>query len=344
MEQDNDAGGKTWRSVDELGQRELRTVLGTFLTGVTVITSNAADGTPRGFTANSFTSVSLQPPMILFCISKATASYDILTTCDRFAVSILRGTQREISIMFSSNADRQAKMSQSVGHARDWPPAIDDTLGALICRRGAVHDAGDHSIVLGEILFAHAAAGEPLGYFRGGYVDIGAASSDIERLRREAVRIALLIDDSGKILLKRDAAGHSWELPSAPLVSGDNHRRTIPTLLDYLGVAADLSTLFSVFQDETDTFSTIVYRGETFRPVLKTIFRDGVEYRLFGSAEEPWNLIRRKSQAEVVRRYFDERKSSVFGVYWDTPDAAGRIASFRENPRQWRQQGDPTSS
>ena len=343
MAQGNDVGAETWRSVGELGQRDLRTVLGTFLTGVTVITANAADGTPRGFTVNSFTSVSLEPPMILFCISKAAASYNTFTTCDHFAASILRGTQRDISIMFSSNVDRQSKISKTIG-SENWPPAIDNALSALVCRRGPVHDAGDHSIVLGEILFAYAAAGEPLGYFRGGYVDIGAASNDIERLRREAVRIALLIDDGGKILLKQDAAGNSWELPSAPLVSGDNHRQTIPTLLDYLGVAADLSTLFSVFQDEADAFSTIVYRGETSRPVPETTIRDGVEYRLFGNADEPWNLIRRKSQAQVLRRYFNERKSSVFGVYWDTPDAAGRVASFRENPKQWRQPGDSITS
>ena len=67
---------------------------------------------------------------------------------------------------------------------------------------------------------------------------------------------------------------------------------------------------------------------------------NGFGYGLFGGDEEPWNLIRRKSHAAVLRRYFDERKSSVFGIYWDTPDLAGRIASISDKPRQWRKQGD----
>ena len=343
MNEERDPGVEAWRTVAELGQRGLRSVLGTFLTGVTVITTRDADGVPRGFTANSFTSVSLEPPMILFCIAKAAASHGAFTACERFAVSMLKAGQRDLSQVFSSNADRQAKFAQAAHH-EGWPPVIDDALGAVVCRRGAVHDAGDHSIVLGEILSAYATAGEPLGYFRGGYVDIGAAAHDIDTLRPEAVRIALLIDDRGRVLLRHDTPGDAWELPSAPLVAGNLHRQTIPALLGRLGVVADLSTLYSVFQDEGDAFSTIVYRGETSQPVAPGGVIDGVGYRFFAIDDEPWNLIRRKSHAEVLRRYFTERKSSVFGIYWDTPDASGRIASIHEHPKQWRRQGESIGS
>lgn len=96
-----------------------------------------------------------------------------------------------------------------------------------------------------------------------------------------------------------------------------------------------------MFQDQGDAFSTIVYRGESDRPVAESTTRDGIEHRLYGSAEAPWNLMRRKSFAEVLRRYFNERKSSDFGIYWDTPDAAGRIAALADRPKQWRTQGRP---
>src|SRR5690348_18311076 len=91
--------GDVMAAIDPL---ELRRAFGTFMTGVTVITTHGADGSPRGFTANSFTSVSLDPPLLLVCIGKGAASLDTFLHADGFAVSILAEAQKEASGIFAS--------------------------------------------------------------------------------------------------------------------------------------------------------------------------------------------------------------------------------------------------
>lgn len=347
MNEPDEAGAAPWKSTLELGPRELRTVLGNFLTGVTVITTRHADGSPWGFTANSFTSVSLVPPLVLFCLGKAAASHGAFTRCHSFAVSILRDSQRDVSQRFSSTADRMTSLlSQEApaGMPANAPPVIADALGTLVCRRGAVHDAGDHSIVLGEVMYVRSAAGQPLGFLRGGYVELGASAGDVERLHLGAVRIAVLIDDGGRILLARRAPDQPWELPSAPLLAGEKHRRAIPRLLEQMGTDVDVAALYSVYQDEADSFSTIVYRGESRQAIAASVSKGGQELQSFSVADEPWTRMRSKSESAVVKRYFDERASSAFSIYWDTPDEAGLIAPVGEPPRKWRNPSQPTSS
>ena len=339
MERREAESAAPWRSTHDFGVRELRTVLGNFLTGVTVITTRDADGSPWGFTANSFTSVSLAPPLVLFCIGKAAASHGLFTHCNSFAVSILRDTQRDVSRRFSTAADREASLLSAdapPGMPPDAPPVIAGALGTLVCRRGAVHDAGDHSIVLGEVMYMRSALGQPLGYLRGGYVELGVSTGEIERLHFGAVRISVLVDDAGKILLARRAPNLPWELPSIPLLAGEKHRRAIPRLLEQMGADADVSALFSVYQDEADSFSTIVYRGESRQAIGASGSKGSTELQAFGVADEPWTQVRSRSEAAVLKRYFDERASAAFSIYWDTPDDAGRIASFGEQPRKWR--------
>ena len=91
--------GEIMAAIDPL---ELRQAFGTFMTGVTVITTRGTDGSPRGFTANSFTSVSLDPPLLLVCIGKGAASLDSFIAADGFAVSILAETQKKASGIFAS--------------------------------------------------------------------------------------------------------------------------------------------------------------------------------------------------------------------------------------------------
>ena len=81
---------------------ELRRAFGTFLTGVTIVTTRDADGTPCGMTANSFTSVSLDPPLVLVCIGKGSSNIAAFEVADRFAVNILGGDQAELAMVFSA--------------------------------------------------------------------------------------------------------------------------------------------------------------------------------------------------------------------------------------------------
>ena len=150
-------------------QRTLRDALGCFATGVTVVTCLDRSGNPVGLTANSFTSVSLQPPLLLVCIAKAAASASALTDAANFAVNVLQTGQQPASIRFSTrDEDRFGTTPWSRGEA--GAPILKDSLGVFECERFAVYDGGDHHILVGEVIKASFdAALDPLLYFRGRY-------------------------------------------------------------------------------------------------------------------------------------------------------------------------------
>jgi flavin reductase (DIM6/NTAB) family NADH-FMN oxidoreductase RutF len=150
-------------------QRTLRDALGCFATGVTVVTCLKPDGEPAGITVNSFTSVSLDPPLLLVCLHKMAASAEALTAASHFAVNVLQNEQQPASITFSTRVeDRFGKTPWSCGEA--GAPILLDSLGVFECERHAVHDGGDHHILIGRVVKATFDAGlDPLLYFRGRY-------------------------------------------------------------------------------------------------------------------------------------------------------------------------------
>ena len=158
-----------------LDPRALRNAFGAFATGVTVVTAIADDGRPIGFTANSFTSVSLDPPLVLICIAKRAGSFDIFRSAGAFAINILQEGQRDISTTFASpRPDKFAGLPCAT--AKTGSPVLQDCAAWLDC---AMHDqveAGDHVILIGRVVdFAHSSR-TPLGYYSGSYLgwpDVG---------------------------------------------------------------------------------------------------------------------------------------------------------------------------
>jgi len=150
---------------------EFRKALGAFMTGVTVVTTMSSDGTPRGITANSFTSVSLQPPLILVCLAHSAASHHVFTATEAFAVSILNKEQRAISAKFASS--RSDKFVGTEWHrAITGSPIIQSSGAWLDCVKHDAIDAGDHTILIGRVVgFGHRPS-MPLGYFGGQYVSL----------------------------------------------------------------------------------------------------------------------------------------------------------------------------
>lgn len=148
--------------------RTLRDALGCFATGVTVVTC-LHDGEPTGLTVNSFTSVSLDPPLLLVCIGKSAASARALTTASHFAINVLQTGQQPASIRFSTRAeDRFGTTAWACGEAGS--PILEQSLGVFECERFAVYDGGDHHILVGRVVKASFDAGlDPLLYFRGRY-------------------------------------------------------------------------------------------------------------------------------------------------------------------------------
>jgi flavin reductase (DIM6/NTAB) family NADH-FMN oxidoreductase RutF len=155
-----------------LDQREFRTALGQFATGITVVTTCSPDGEMLGITANSFNSVSLDPPLILFSLEKGALSRPAFEAAGFFAVSILSESQVALSQNF---ARTQGDKWRGISFER-WTtgsPILQDCLSAFDCRTYAIHDGGDHLIFIGEVLrFDIKAEGDPLIYFRGSYTSL----------------------------------------------------------------------------------------------------------------------------------------------------------------------------
>ncbi len=151
---------------------EFRKALGHFTTGVTVITVEREPGKIHGMTANSFTSVSLNPMLILVCVDKSAKMLHLLEKKKRFGISILKAGQEAISEYFAKR-EHSVEAEQRLGiHFRPTPSGasvIDGTLLQMSCNVIASHIAGDHTIFVGEVEDSEVHEGEPLLYFRGEY-------------------------------------------------------------------------------------------------------------------------------------------------------------------------------
>ena len=136
-----------------------RQALGAFATGVTVITIATPEG-PMGITANSFASVSLDPPLVLWCPAKASHRYPHFRAADRFAVHVIDADQKHIGDGFTRSKTAFEGLDWQPSHA--GVPLIAGVLSCFECNREAVHDAGDHVVILGRVMRAHARDGAPL--------------------------------------------------------------------------------------------------------------------------------------------------------------------------------------
>ncbi|WP_331734360.1 flavin reductase family protein [Streptomyces sp. NBC_00887] len=156
---------------------ELRGVLGRFATGVTVLTTGR--DTPQGMTANSFTSVSLEPPLILVCVKRTAALHDAILTEKAFAVSVLSGAQKDVAKYFADRTrprgSREFDAVDTTPGQHTGAPVLTGAQAWLECGLAAVHDGGDHSIFLGSVLdIGRAESDDPLLYFGGGFHRLSA--------------------------------------------------------------------------------------------------------------------------------------------------------------------------
>lgn len=156
---------------------ELRQSLGGFATGVVVVTCSGSDG-PCGITANSFSSVSLQPPLVLWNIAKVTNSLQAYIDAEYFAINVLSSEQKSLSSHFAQS-DHTSFESIEFTQTSEGVPILPRTLACLECRTHQVHDCGDHYIIVGEVERHRINHGEPLLFFRGQYAEI-VNSSDVE--------------------------------------------------------------------------------------------------------------------------------------------------------------------
>lgn len=148
--------------------RELRRALGSFATGITIVTARAPDGRLAGVTANSFCSVSLDPPLVLWCLAGSAPSRTIFSHASHFAVHVLAEDQLALSDRFckpSRNKFAGLETAEGLGGA----PILDGVVALFECRREQRHDAGDHVILIGRVERYHHTNRAPLVFHASGF-------------------------------------------------------------------------------------------------------------------------------------------------------------------------------
>lgn len=145
-----------------------KAALSRWATGVTVITTRTPGGELAGFTASSFSSLSLEPPLVLFCLGDAAVSLPAFQAADGFAVHVLADNQKELSIRFAQQGgDKFDGLAYREGNRS--VPLLQGCLAVLECRKVQVYSGGDHRVFLGEVETVHLNEGAPLLYYRGEY-------------------------------------------------------------------------------------------------------------------------------------------------------------------------------
>lgn len=291
-----------------LDVRDLRNALGVFATGVTVVTTRDEDGRPRGFTANSFTSVSLEPPLILVCIARTIGAAPAFIKADFFAVNILAAEQQAVSTAFGTSSGARFD-AVACGYGATGSPIIEGVAAWLECATHETIEQGDHVILVGRVLDYAYTTANPLGYCRGAYVTFGLAQDALNAVQdRAPVRVGAIIEHEGAVYLEHDADG-TVRLPTAPRLGTSAERDSLVGGLGAAGVSMDLSFIYAVFEDAARGIQFIFYRAQARPPDPR--LRD--RFIPFGSI--PWRRLPDDAVRTMLRRYVAERRENTFGIY-----------------------------
>jgi len=291
-------------------QQDLRQILGKFLTGVTVVTTIDPHGVPVGFTANSFTSVSLDPPLVLVCLAQSAGLASVFRRATSFAINILSVDQEAISNGFArkdadrfANVDWQKKMTGS--------PIINGCAAWLDCEMYEKIIAGDHVILIGKIEDAEKTALHPLGYYQGRYCAIDLPEETLSLLEhRKSVHstTGILVDHNDQLLLIEQSDGR-FDVPRVePGSEGDESR--INAAMTKLGIEVHNKILFSVVEGRHHQRISIYYRcnvepGEPLPATAKYFKIDAL----------PVDKLARPDLVHVLKRYLEEKNTGQFGIY-----------------------------
>ena len=296
------------QALSQFDLRDLRNAFGTFATGVTVITTREANGTPRGFTANSFTSVSLDPPLLLVCIGKSAASLPVFSEGEGFAVNILGEDQKDISGLFATQRPDKFEVA-------DWTsgkagmPLLTGTLSWFECGREKVVEAGDHVILIGRVTDYGYERNPPLGYVNGGYFTLEMERSLVKAAGKSAgTAMGVVLAQGHNVLLHAPDPGGPVNVPNSDLLGVDASLAALEQALARGGLAATVEFLLSVYEDKETGNCSIHYRGTASGDAP-----DGM--RFFPLDEIPFDRIEDEAIGFMLRRYLDELRQGRFAIY-----------------------------
>jgi flavin reductase (DIM6/NTAB) family NADH-FMN oxidoreductase RutF len=290
--------------------RNLRQALGSFPTGVTVVSCLDKDNNPLGFTANSFTSVSLDPQLISICIDKESFNIDTFSITEHFAVSILSESQQSISTTFATPNEERFKdidwRSEDTGS-----PIISNAVAWFDCKTEQVVDAGDHLILIGKIISFDSSPKTPLMYLRGNYVNLGLEQKMLLAMENENTEIIVgaIIEWRKKVFLLKNKNNGSLYFPSASRLGHIEDKQSLLGVLKNLNISINEHYLFSVFEKAEDKTSLIYYRAQAKEEVtaLKDSFYD------FDAI--PFDKLTDEASRIMLKRYIKERELNAFGIF-----------------------------
>jgi 3-hydroxy-9,10-secoandrosta-1,3,5(10)-triene-9,17-dione monooxygenase reductase component len=150
-------------------RRRFRDTLGAFPTGVTIVTAAGQDG-PAGLTTNAFSSLSLDPPLVVVCFDNSSRTLPVVRDVGRFAVNVLRAGSEDLAAVFASKRVAAEKFAETTHTEAHGVPVLDDALAWMACELRELIPGGDHTIGVGEVIAMDPGDdGEPLVFWRGAY-------------------------------------------------------------------------------------------------------------------------------------------------------------------------------
>lgn len=301
--------------------RRLRNAFGSFLTGITVVTTRQKDGMPRGFTANSFTSVSLDPPMLLVCIDKQAEGLNVFLEASGFCVNILADSQVDLSILFASKQPDKFRVSNWTDSPSGYP-ILEGICAWFDCEQCNQVDAGDHVVLFGRILNYDYNSKFGLGYVRGGYMTPGLEYSAGRAYGSGSpVVVGAIIEHEGKILLHDHPKSGEVGLPASGL---DGQRGSLQRLQSELagqGIWIVVDSLFAVYENEDQASQSIYYRACASKVEQPDLFRP--------LDQIPWERISSAPLKSMLSRYLEESRRQRFGIYFGN-DQFGTVQSLMQ--------------
>lgn len=302
----------------EIDPRALRDAFGCFMTGVTVVTAIDPAGNPLGFTANSFASVSLDPPLLLVSIANKSANLEAFRSARGFAVNILAESQKDVSTTFARPvADRFSTVEWRRGPV--GAPLIQGVAAWFDCAMEQAIPTGDHTILLGRIGGFGASPHPGLGYYRGAYVTPSATAQELPA--GPDVVLSAIIESVGRVLLVDDGRGGT----SVPMVRVGRAgiQAALAGLFERLKIAAEPGSVYSVYEDAQLGTQHIALRCPA---AADCVPGQGAFVEL---APDALDDVTDPALRIMLERLADESRMGNFGTYFGTHEK-GRVARNAE--------------
>jgi flavin reductase (DIM6/NTAB) family NADH-FMN oxidoreductase RutF len=294
----------------EFDARDLRRAFGNFATGVTIVTTLDASGAPCGFTANSFTSVSIEPPLLLVNIARSAFGCDAFTQARGFAVNILAADQRDLSNRFArAGTDKFASLG--FREATTGAPIIDGVVAWFDCEQFEQVEAGDHIILIGKVVQYSHNTHAPLGFCRGAYVSFGMTPTMLQLVTSPgSLKVGAIIEANGRILLERNPENGQLHLPASDRIGDSGAEGSLLGKLASAGIEVDLPFIYAAYHENSHRF--VYYFGE-----LQSI-SDAHETRTMRFYEFDnitWEEIGDPAIIGMLERFIREKRLGNFNLY-----------------------------